>query len=50
MLKFNNVSLRRGTTVLFKEANFTLHAGEKVGLTGTNEGVEKPTFERSVLG
>jgi ATP-binding cassette subfamily F protein 3 len=36
MLNFNNVTLRRGTTVLFKDASFTLHIGQKVGLTGAN--------------
>jgi ATP-binding cassette subfamily F protein 3 len=36
MLNFNNITLRRGTRVLFQEATFTLHDGQKIGLTGAN--------------
>ena len=36
MINFRNVALRRGTQQLFTEANFTLHNGNKVGLTGAN--------------
>ena len=36
MLNFRNAALRRGTQILFSDANFTLHAGNKVGLTGAN--------------
>jgi len=36
MLNFSNVALRRGTQQLFSQANFTLHSGNKVGLTGAN--------------
>jgi len=36
MLNFTSVTLRRGPRVLFADAGFTLHAGQKVGLTGAN--------------
>lgn len=36
MLNFRNAALRRGTQLLFSNANFTMHAGNKVGLTGAN--------------
>ena len=34
MLNFRNITLRRGTRVLFSNASFTLHNGQKVGFTG----------------
>ncbi len=36
MLKFDSLALRRGTKILFEKANFTLHRGWKVGITGGN--------------
>ncbi len=36
MLNFRNITLRRGTRVLFSNASFTLHHGQKVGFTGAN--------------
>jgi ATP-binding cassette, subfamily F, member 3 len=36
MLNFTDVSLRRGTRVLFSGATFNLFRGEKVGITGEN--------------
>ncbi|MBE0438893.1 MAG: ATP-binding cassette domain-containing protein [Gammaproteobacteria bacterium] len=36
MIKLNNVSIRRGTRLLFESANLTVHPGQKVGLTGAN--------------
>ena len=36
MLKFTNLSLRRGTKLLFEDASFTVHPGQKVGITGAN--------------
>ncbi|WP_404356324.1 ATP-binding cassette domain-containing protein [Methylotuvimicrobium sp. KM1] len=36
MLNFKNVSLRRGPNLLFSQASFTIHQGQKVGLTGAN--------------
>ncbi|GFO70890.1 ATP-binding cassette, subfamily F, member 3 [Bathymodiolus japonicus methanotrophic gill symbiont] len=43
MLNFKNISLRRGTRVLFANTSFTLHKGQKVGITGAN-GVGKSSF------
>ena len=36
MLKFTDLSLRRGTRLLFEQATFAVHAAQKVGLTGIN--------------
>lgn len=36
MLKFTNLAIRRGTRQLFHGVNFTIHRGNKVGLTGAN--------------
>lgn len=36
MLQFNNLSIRRGTSQLFADANFNIHPGQKVGITGAN--------------
>jgi ATP-binding cassette subfamily F protein 3 len=36
MLNFSDVSLRRGTRVLFCDATFGLFRGEKIGITGEN--------------
>ncbi|PKM11364.1 MAG: ABC transporter ATP-binding protein [Gammaproteobacteria bacterium HGW-Gammaproteobacteria-3] len=36
MLNFKNVTLRRGVRILFANASFTLHRGQKAGLTGAN--------------
>ena len=36
MLSFDSVSLRRGPRVLFADASFSIHRGEKVGVTGAN--------------
>ena len=36
MLNFNNISLRRGPRLLFAEVSFTIHKGQKVGVTGAN--------------
>jgi len=36
MLNFKQCTLRRGSRVLFQEATFTIHRGEKVGITGVN--------------
>jgi len=36
MLTFSDVSLRRGPRLLFEQASFTIHAGNKVGITGAN--------------
>jgi ATP-binding cassette, subfamily F, member 3 len=36
MLSFRNLALRRGPNLLMEGATFTLHAGQKVGVTGAN--------------
>jgi ATP-binding cassette, subfamily F, member 3 len=36
MLKFTDLSLRRGARVLFRGADFAVHPGWRVGLTGAN--------------
>jgi len=36
MLYFDKVTLRRGSKLLFTGASFTIHAGDKVGITGAN--------------
>ncbi len=36
MLKLTNVSLRRGAKLLFKNASFTVHTGQRVGISGAN--------------
>ncbi|MGR9037687.1 MAG: ABC-F family ATP-binding cassette domain-containing protein, partial [Gammaproteobacteria bacterium] len=36
MLNFKNIALRRGARVLFDHASFTVHKGQKVGITGAN--------------
>ena len=43
MLNFKKIALRRGTRVLFSNTSFTLHKGQKVGITGAN-GVGKSSF------
>ncbi|MCB1787156.1 MAG: ATP-binding cassette domain-containing protein [Gammaproteobacteria bacterium] len=36
MLQFDNVSLRRGPRLLFEQASFQIHPGQKTGVTGAN--------------
>jgi len=36
MIQFDNLSIRRGETLLFDKASFQIHPGHKVGLTGAN--------------
>ena len=43
MIEFKNVSVRRDGRVLFEQANFQLHPGQKIGLTGNN-GTGKSTL------
>jgi ATP-binding cassette subfamily F protein 3 len=45
MINAKSVSLRRGQRVLFENASFTLHKGEKVGITGTNGAGKSSLFE-----
>jgi ATP-binding cassette subfamily F protein 3 len=43
MIKLQNLSLRRGTRLLFENANLLIYTGQKVGLTGSN-GVGKSSL------
>ncbi len=36
MLQFNNLSIRRGTSLLFSDATFNIYPGHKIGITGAN--------------
>ncbi len=36
MIYFDKLSLRRGKKLLFEQASFTIHRGDKVGMTGAN--------------
>lgn len=49
MLNFKNVSLRRSAQILFTNASFTIHRGQKVGITGAN-GVGKSSLFAMVRG
>ncbi|MFK5950383.1 MAG: ATP-binding cassette domain-containing protein [Methylococcales bacterium] len=49
MLNFKNISLRRGARVLFSDTSFTIHKGQKAGLTGAN-GVGKSSLFAVLLG
>jgi len=48
MLNFKNISLRRGVRVLFSDTSFTIHKGQKAGLTGAN-GVGKSSLFAMLL-
>ena len=49
MLKFTQLALRRGTKELLHSVNLTVHAGQKVGITGAN-GVGKSSLFSLILG
>ncbi len=49
MLKFTDLSLRRGPRELLQDVNLTIHNGQKVGITGGN-GVGKSSLFALVLG
>jgi len=49
MLNFKSVALRRGQRLLFKDASFTIHSGEKIGIIGAN-GAGKSSLFRLILG
>jgi ATP-binding cassette subfamily F protein 3 len=49
MLSFSNLSLRRGTRLLIKDASFTIYRGEKTGIVGAN-GTGKSSLLSLVLG
>ena len=48
MLKFSNLTLRRGKRELLHDVSVTIHAGQRVGLTGAN-GVGKSSLFSLVL-
>ncbi|MCU7842345.1 MAG: ATP-binding cassette domain-containing protein [Candidatus Thiodiazotropha sp. (ex Monitilora ramsayi)] len=49
MLRFEQLALRRGNRLLFSQADFTLHASWKVGITGGN-GSGKSSLFSLILG
>jgi len=49
MLQFDKVTLRRGPRVLFEDATFQIHPGQKNGLTGAN-GTGKSSLFALILG
>ena len=49
MLKFTDLSLRRGPRELLQDINLTIHSGQKVGITGSN-GVGKSSLFSLILG
>ena len=49
MLNLKNVSLRVGSKLLFEDATFQLHAGQRLGLIGAN-GCGKTSLFRLLLG
>jgi ATP-binding cassette subfamily F protein 3 len=49
MLVFSELFLRRGKKVLLEDANFSIPAGQKVGITGSN-GVGKSSLFSLILG
>ena len=49
MLQFDHVSLRRGPRLLFENASFQIHPGQKVGVTGAN-GTGKSSLFALILG
>jgi ATP-binding cassette subfamily F protein 3 len=49
MIQLQNLTIRRGTRVLFQHANMQIHPGWKVGLTGVN-GAGKSSLFAALLG
>ena len=49
MLSFNNLSLRRGSNLLFQSVSFTIHKKNKVGLVGAN-GTGKTSLFKMIQG
>jgi ATP-binding cassette subfamily F protein 3 len=45
MINFKSVALRRGVRLLFEDATFTIHQGEKVGITGANGAGKSSLFD-----
>jgi ATP-binding cassette subfamily F protein 3 len=49
MLQFTNLSLRRGVQLLLENTSFTIHPGQKVGITGAN-GCGKSSLFSLIIG
>jgi len=49
MLKFTEVTLRRGPRILFEQVNMTIHQGQHVGITGAN-GTGKSSLFALIMG
>ncbi len=49
MINFRNITLRRGTQVLFSDTGFIIHRGQKIGITGAN-GVGKSSLFALIRG
>jgi ATP-binding cassette subfamily F protein 3 len=49
MINFRNITLRRGTQILFSDTAFIIHRGQKVGITGAN-GVGKSSLFALIRG
>jgi ATP-binding cassette subfamily F protein 3 len=49
MINFKSVAFRRGQRLLFENGSFTIHKGEKVGITGAN-GAGKSSLFGVILG
>ncbi len=49
MLQFRSLTLRRGPRLLFRDARFQIHPGQKVGITGAN-GTGKSSLFALLLG
>jgi ATP-binding cassette subfamily F protein 3 len=49
MINFKAVALRRGLRLLFENASFTVHQGDKIGITGAN-GAGKSSLFQLILG
>jgi ATP-binding cassette subfamily F protein 3 len=49
MLRFDQLALRRGSKLLFAEADFIIHRGQRVGITGAN-GCGKSSLFALILG
>ncbi|WP_071932412.1 ATP-binding cassette domain-containing protein [Candidatus Thiodiazotropha endoloripes] len=49
MLQFNHLSIRRGAHLLFSDAHFNIHPGQKIGITGAN-GTGKSSLFALILG
>lgn len=45
MLRFKNLSLRRGALLLIDKVSLTIHSGEKIGLVGANGSGKSSLFE-----